>query len=114
MRIRTFGTLILATAFVIAPGALLAQSWKGWRGSGGWGPGSPYQRMYDPQTVQTINGTVASVDKAMPLRGMSAGIHLMVKIDGKEALIASEVKKGDETLVLRDSAGIPAWAGWRR
>jgi hypothetical protein len=151
MKIRTFGTLILATAFVIAPGALLAQSWKGWRGSGGWGPGSPYQRMYDPQTVQTINGTVASVDKAMPLRGMSAGIHLMVKtdkgalrvdlgpewyiqrldtkidkgdqvevkgsmvkIDGKEALIASEVKKGDETLVLRDSAGIPAWAGWRR
>jgi hypothetical protein len=151
MRIRTFGTLILATAFVIAPGALLAQSWKGWRGSGGWGPGSPYQRMYDPQTVQTINGTVASVDKAMPLRGMSAGIHLMVKtdkgalrvdlgpewyiqrldtkidkgdqvevkgsmvkIDGKEALITSEVKKGDETLVLRDSAGIPAWAGWRR
>jgi hypothetical protein len=151
MKIRTFGTLILATAFVIAPGALLAQSWKGWRGSGGWGPGLPYQRMYDPKTVQTINGTVASVDKAMPLRGMSAGIHLMVKtdkgalrvdlgpewyiqrldtkidkgdqvevkgsmvkIDGKEALIASEVKKGDETLVLRDSAGIPAWAGWRR
>ncbi len=151
MKIRTFGTLILATTFVIAPGALLAQSWKGWRGSGGWGPGSRYQRMYDPQTVQTVNGTVESVDKAMPLRGMNAGIHLMVKtdkgalrvdlgpewyiqrldtkldkgdqvevkgsivkIDGKEALIAAEVKKGGETLVLRDSAGIPAWAGWRR
>jgi hypothetical protein len=145
MKIRTFGTLILATAFVIAPGALLAQSWRGWRGSGGWGPGSRYQRMYDPQTVQTVNGTVESVDKAMPLRGMNAGIHLMVKtdkgalrvdlgpewyiqrldtkldkgdqvevkgsmvkIDGKEALIAAEVKKGGETLVLRDSAGIPA------
>jgi hypothetical protein len=151
MKIRTFGTLILATAFVIGPGALLAQSWKGWRGSGGWGSGSPYQRMYDPQTVQTVNGTVLSVDNAMPLRGMSAGIHLMVKtdkgalrvdlgpewyiqrldtkidkgdqvdvkgsmvkIDGKAALIAAEVKKGGETLVLRDSAGIPAWAGWRR
>ena len=151
MKIRTFGTLILATAFVIAPGTLLAQSWKGWRGSGGWGPGSPYQRMYDPKTVQTVSGTVESVDKAMPLHGMNPGIHLilktdkgmlrvdlgpewyiqrldtkvdkgdqvevkgsMVKIDGKEALIAAEVKKGGETLVLRDSAGIPAWAGWRR
>ena len=33
---------------------------------------------------------------------------------GKPALIAAEVKKGDETLVLRDSAGIPVWSGWRR
>jgi hypothetical protein len=151
MKIRKFGTLILATAFVIGSGTLLAQSWKGWRGSGGWGPGSPYQRMYDPKTVQTVSGTVESVDKAMPLHGMNPGIHLilktdkemlrvdlgpewyiqrldtkidkgdqvevkgsMVKIDGKEALIAAEVKKGGETLALRDAAGIPAWAGWRR
>ena len=27
--------------------------------------------------------------------------------------IAGEVKKGDEVLVLRDSNGIPVWAGWR-
>jgi hypothetical protein len=33
---------------------------------------------------------------------------------GKTFIIASEVKKGDNTLILRDSAGIPAWAGWRR
>lgn len=152
MKIRTFGTLILAAAFVVAPGgALLAQSWKGWRGSGGWGPGSPYQRIYDPTTVQTVSGTVESVDMAMPLHGMNPGIHLivktdkgalrvdlgpewyiqrldtkidkgdqvevkgsMVKIDGREALIAAEVKKGGETLALRDAAGIPAWAGWQR
>jgi len=150
MKLRTFGTLLVATAFV-ASGTLMAQPWRGWRGSGGWGPGSPYQRLYDPKTVQTINGTVESVDKAMPLRGMSAGIHLMVKtekatlrvdlgpewyiqrldtkiakgdavevkgsmvkIDGKDALIAAEVKKGGEALVLRDAAGVPAWAGWRR
>lgn len=37
-----------------------------------------------------------------------------VKIDGKPAVIASEVRKGDNTLVLRDAAGVPAWAGWRR
>jgi len=37
-----------------------------------------------------------------------------VTIAGKPSIIAAEVKKGDSTLVLRDSAGIPAWAGWRR
>lgn len=34
---------------------------------------------------------------------------------GSEAILAREVKKGSETLVLRDSRGIPKWSrGWRR
>jgi hypothetical protein len=33
---------------------------------------------------------------------------------GKPGLIAAEVKKGDETLILRDATGIPVWSGWRR
>lgn len=34
---------------------------------------------------------------------------------GSEAIIAREVKKGTETLVLRDTRGIPKWSrGWRR
>lgn len=34
---------------------------------------------------------------------------------GSEALIAREVKKDGETLVLRDAQGIPKWSrGWRR
>jgi DNA helicase TIP49 (TBP-interacting protein) len=37
-----------------------------------------------------------------------------VTFGGKPAVIAAEVKKGDSVLVLRDSAGVPAWAGWRR
>jgi hypothetical protein len=37
-----------------------------------------------------------------------------VTMMGKPAIIAAEVKKGDSVLILRDSAGIPAWAGWRR
>ncbi len=32
----------------------------------------------------------------------------------KPAIIAAEVKKGDNVLVLRDSAGIPVWSGWLR
>jgi hypothetical protein len=37
-----------------------------------------------------------------------------ITFEGKPAIIAAEVRKGDETLVLRDDAGVPAWAGWRR
>jgi hypothetical protein len=37
-----------------------------------------------------------------------------VTFDGKPALIAAEVHKGGQTLLLRDASGIPYWAGWRR
>ncbi len=33
---------------------------------------------------------------------------------GKPAIIAAEIHKGDDVLKLRDSNGIPMWAGWRR
>jgi len=142
----------MAVVFIIILTSSMAfAGWRGWRGSGGWGMGSQYNRMYDPATVETLTGTVESVDKITPMKGMYYGIHLMVKTDketipvnlgpgwyierldtkiekgdtievkgsrvtlsGKPAIIAAEVKKGDNTLVLRDSAGVPAWAGWRR
>lgn len=122
-----------------------------WRGSGGWGPGNPYARMYDPKTVETITGQVVKVDRITPLKGMSGGVHMTVKTDGeqisvhlgpafylenqdvkiepkdkvevkgsrvtfegKPAIIAAEVKKGDEVLRLRDDNGFPMWSGWRR
>lgn len=34
--------------------------------------------------------------------------------DEEEAIIASEIKKGEETLILRDKKGIPLWSGWRK
>jgi hypothetical protein len=122
-----------------------------WKGSGGWGMGTSYSKMYNPKTVETISGEVVSVDKITPMKGMSYGIHLMVKTDketisvhlgpewyienqdvkiepkdkvevkgskvtmmNKPAIIAAEVKKGDERLKLRDESGFPVWSGWRR
>jgi len=122
-----------------------------WRGSGGWGPGTQYNRMYDPKTVETITGEVISIDQFTPAKGMFGGIHMNVKtgketisvhlgpsfyienqdvkleakdkvevkgskitFSGKPAIIAAEVKKGDEVLKLRDDAGFPVWSGWRR
>jgi hypothetical protein len=37
-----------------------------------------------------------------------------VTFDGNPALIAAEVRKGSEILLLRDASGVPMWAGWRR
>ncbi len=128
-----------------------AQPVKGWKGSGGWGMGGGYQRMYNPATVETVSGDVVKIDKITPTKGMSYGIHLLLKTDketisvhlgpswyierldtkievgdklevkgsrvtfsGIPAIIASEVKKGDSVLTLRDANGFPAWAGWRR
>ena len=120
-------------------------------GSGGWGMGNQYNRMYDPKTVGTISGEVISVDMITPMKGMSQGVHLTLKTDkeiisvhlgpwwyienrdiriepkdkievagsrityqGKPAIIAAKVKKGDEVLKLRDENGLPVWAGWRK
>ena len=140
--------VMVSFAFMIEASA---QQKMAWRGGGGWGPGTPYARMYNPQTVEVITGEVASIDRIRPERGMSDGVHIIVKTDketipvhlgptwyienqdvkiapkdkvevkgsritydGKPALIAAEVKKGDEVLTLRDANGFPAWSGWRR
>jgi hypothetical protein len=61
-----------------------AQPWRNWQGSGGWGMGSPYQRMYDPAAVITVTGEVESVQETVPMRGMMSGIHLNLKTAGGE------------------------------
>jgi len=37
-----------------------------------------------------------------------------ITFEGKPAIIAAEVKKGDDLLMLRDDNGVPTWSGWRR
>lgn len=61
----------------------VAQPGGKWKGSGGWGRGSGYNRMYDPKTVETISGEVVSVEKITPSHGMSYGVHLIVKTDAE-------------------------------
>jgi len=33
---------------------------------------------------------------------------------GEEIVLARQVRKGEQTLVLRDRKGVPAWSGGRR
>ena len=54
------------------------------RGMGVWEPGSRYNRMYDPKTVETVRGEVISVDKIVPRKGMSYGLHAVLKTDMEE------------------------------
>ena len=54
MRTRTSIGLLAVTAILLAASLSFAQpgmGWKGWRGSGGWGMGSQYNRMYNSATV---------------------------------------------------------------
>lgn len=62
----------------------LAQGFR-WRGGGGWGPGGPYGRMYDPRTVETVSGEVTGVQEMTPFKDMGRGVHLLLKT-GKETV----------------------------
>jgi hypothetical protein len=75
---KTAGLMILVV-FVLIASVAFAGPWQGWRGSGGWGTGGSFQRMYNPATVETVSGTVEAVDRTKPMRGMNEGIHLMLK-----------------------------------
>ena len=142
---------VIATLFAGVAAYTQARPGMMWRGSGGWGPGSQYNRMFDSKTVETVNREVTGINQFTPAKGMRGGIHVNVKTDketisvhlgpswylenqdvkieakdkvevkgsritfgGKPAIIATEVKKGDEVLKLRDDAGFPVWSGWRR
>lgn len=144
-------TAVISILVLLFAAGSFAQKGMGWKGSGGWGMGTAYGKMYNPGTVETISGEVVSIDKITPAKGMSYGIHMTVKTDketisvhmgpgwfienqdikvepkdkvdvkgsritfeGKPALVAAEVRKGDEILKLRDDNGFPAWSGWRR
>jgi hypothetical protein len=142
---------VMTMVGVFSGNEALAEKGIMWKGGGGWGPGTSYARMYNPQSVETISGEVVSVDQITPMKGMIYGMHMIVKTDketisvhlgpgwyienqdveivpedkievkgsritfeDKPAIIAAEVKKADDVLMLRDASGIPAWSGWRR
>jgi len=77
-------TKLLAIVFVLGlifAAEASAQQGMMWKGGGGWGPGTSYARMYNPQTVETVTGVVVSIDKITPWKGMSYGIHIVLKTD---------------------------------
>ena len=106
MRTRSIVGLVVVVSMFFTSSLALA-AWKGFRGSGGWGMGTSYQRMYNPASVETLTGTVESVDKITPMKGMYYGIHLSLKTD-KETIpvhlgpgwyierLDTKIEKGDK------------------
>ena len=71
----------LLTALLMFTGATTVFAAPAGPGSGGWGMGSAYQRMYNPATVESVSGEVLSVNRMTPSKGMGSGIHLRLKTD---------------------------------
>ena len=68
----------------------------------------------DHETIAVHLGPAWYIDKQKPRiqRGDKIDVEgSRVTYDTKPAIIARQVKKGAETLTLRNAAGVPAWAG---
>lgn len=56
------------------------------RGSGGWGPDTNYNRLFNPESIVELKGNVVSIEKITPMAGMSIGIHFLLETDNKESI----------------------------
>jgi hypothetical protein len=81
MKTKRMIVLALLITGLVLPPAVFAQRGMQWQGSGGWGSGGSYGRMYDPKTVETVSGEVVGLDYLTPAKGMGQGIHLLLKTD---------------------------------
>ena len=71
---------VLTLLFAVDSFAQMGPGFK-WRGSGEWGMGTPYQRMYDPAKVETVTGTVEAVETSAPMMRMHRAVVLVLKTD---------------------------------
>jgi hypothetical protein len=80
------------------------------RGGAWWEPGSAYQRLYDPKTVEEIAGKVVRAESFTPRNAIGRGLHLLLETEketvpvhlGPEWFVANqtlEVRPGDNVVV---------------
>lgn len=85
------------------------------RGGGGYGIHLMMQT--EKETIAVHLGPAWYIEKQTPR--LQANDTITVRgsrttVDGKAAIIAAEIKKGGDTLKLRDENGVPLWSGQRR
>ncbi|MFI5394336.1 MAG: DNA-binding protein [Candidatus Binatia bacterium] len=90
---------------------------KGWGGGRGGGYGVHLILKSDQEEIAVHIGPSWYLDK----HGLSIAPGNRIEVrgsritfQGKPAIIAAEVKKGDQSLKLRDDDGLPAWRGQGR
>ncbi|MBL0013541.1 MAG: DNA-binding protein [Flavobacterium sp.] len=76
---KIFKNKVLVLLFALLPIIGIAQ-----RGTGGWCSNNNYSRLFNPATIVEVKGTIVSVEKIIPEKGMSNGIHLVLKTEAKE------------------------------
>ena len=137
----------IAVLCLSCPAGLIAARFRVvWHGTGGWGDKNAYCALFDSKTVETVQGTVVSIDNITPMPGMRPGVQLQLKITkglipvqlgplwylenqdidlkpddsvqvtgsrvfcvNQDVLMATEVRRGDKTIKLRDAKGRPLW-----
>jgi len=137
--------ILLTFASISLLATVMAQP-RGWND-----PQSVYNRIYNPYTLETLNGEVTAIDTFVPSQDWYAGVHITLKTDkesigvhigpqwyvdnqdfnlsvgdavqvtgsrvvyeGREVIIAQQIRKGNEVLMLRYANGFPYWSGSRR
>lgn len=78
-RNRCWATFVVAIIVSLQASSLvLGASPLQWRGSKGWEPEGAYCRLYDAKSVVTLSGVIGKVEAVRPLKGMGAGVHLLL------------------------------------
>ncbi len=77
MKSKALIALLSSVVLLLGSSVVFAQQLKG----GGSAAGAGYNRLYNPATVETVSGEVVKVEKVVPIKGMSYGIHLQLKTD---------------------------------
>lgn len=82
----------------------------------GTGPGVHLDIKTDRDTVAVHLGPAWYVQNQEPSLQVKDRVQVKgsrVTVEGQTFVIASEVRKGDGVLTLRDDSGQPQWCGWR-
>jgi len=77
-RVGVLGAAALTIGCLAMPALASTDGWEGWRGSGGWGADSLYNRCYHPSRVETFSGEVSGITTTVPMPGMTDGIALLL------------------------------------
>ena len=82
-------SLMSALIVILSCSDALAQRGMGInrKANGGWGRGSDYGRMYNTSTVETLTGTVTTVERITSTRARYCGVHLTVKTENEEICV---------------------------
>ena len=75
---------LIAMALSVFAIALCAEAFGQGAGRGrgmGWGRNSAYQRLYNTDTVKTVEGEVSKTEYFSAKQGMEQGVHLLLKKD---------------------------------